>query len=322
MKTHSTLFLLVPFVALQAGCDADDGDFRDCSTVDVSGAEALPARLSETGLYSDIANDVVSDMAFGFTPQFPLWTDTAKKRRWLLLPAGEMVDTRNPDDWVFPVGTQTFKEFTRDGVRIETRMNLKTEDGWSAATYLWNDAGDDATLQIFMTEDAAGTPHDVPGAAECQACHGGRRNFTLGFSATQLDVETRIALFEAGLLSDPVESEIQLDATARAGLGVLHGNCSHCHNSARNQQPQATDCYDPGDYNDFDFTLSAGLDRLDDAPAVRTAREQLGSDGDSKVLNRMSRRDEDDERPSMPPLGTELVDEDGVDAVRSFIQTL
>lgn len=321
MKTRSPVLALLPFFALLA-CDnnRDRDDFRDCSAVDVSGAEALPARLSQTGLYSDIENDVVSDAAFVFTPQFPLWTDSAKKRRWLLLPEGESVDTQNIDDWVFPVGTRTFKEFTRDGVRIETRMNLKTEDGWAAAAYIWNDTGDDAVLQLVPAENAAGTAHDVPGAAECQACHGGRRNFTLGFSATQLDVKTRVELFEADFLSEPVEAEIQLDATTTAGLGYLHGNCSHCHNNERDQQPQATDCYSL--YENFDFTLTADINAEENAPAVRTARELLGNADDSKVLNRMSRRNQNDEWPSMPPLGTELVHDEGVTAVRAFIETL
>lgn len=202
MKTRP-LLLLLPVFALHASCDRQREDFRDCSAVDVSGAEALPSMLSQTALYTDIAADTVSTEAVEFTPQFPLWTDGAKKRRWLLLPEGEQVNTADAADWWFPIGTRTFKEFTRDGVRVETRMNLKTEDGWAAATYLWNDAGDDAVLQLDAARDVSGTPHDLPSAAECQACHGGRRDFTLGFSATQIARETRAELFETGVLAQP-----------------------------------------------------------------------------------------------------------------------
>lgn len=314
--------LLAVSLMLSAGCDREREDIRDCSAADVSLAEALPSRLSETGLYSDIAAGVLAEGLIEVSPQFPLWTDSAKKRRWLLLPEGEQVDTQDADDWTFPVDTRTFKEFVRDDVRVETRMNLKTPDGWAAASYIWDDSGADATLQLTTAEDVSGTPHDVPGAAECGACHGGRGDFTLGFSATQLDEETRAALFEQGVLSDAVESVLDLDATTRAGLGYLHGNCSHCHNPTRDQQLQSTDCYAPGSHNDFDLTLPHGLQDTADAPAVRTARKQLGSPGDSKVLNRMSTREWDDDRPPMPPLGTELVDEEGVEAVRAFIEAL
>ena len=312
--------LLMALTSSLMSCADEREDFRDCSAVDVSGAEALPMQLSETGLYSDIASDVLAEGALEFTPRFPLWTDGAKKRRWLLLPEGEQVDTQDPEDWRFPVGTRTFKEFTRDGIRIETRMNVKTEQGWAAAAYIWNEAGDDATRQMLTAEDVAGTAHDVPGAAECQACHGGRRNFTLGFSATQLDAPTRAELFDAGVLSAPVEAELDLPPEAQAGLGVLHGNCSHCHNAERNDQAQATDCYTL--QRNFDLTLPADLDAVEDAPALNSAREQLGDAQDSKLLDRMSRRDDNDEWPSMPPLGTELVDESGVEAVRSFLDTL
>ena len=312
--------ILIGATAVLSACDGDRGDFRDCSAVDISGAEALPDALSETGLYSDIAADTLSEDVVEFEPRFPLWTDGAKKRRFLLLPEGGQVDTSDIDDWVFPIGTRTFKQFDRDGVRIETRMNLKTEDGWAAVSYIWTDAGDDARKTLDTTEDASGTPHDVPGAAECQACHGGRRNFTLGFSAVQLDAETRETLHADGVLSDPVDETLDLPETAEAGLGYLHGNCSHCHNATREEQPQATECYTVRE--NFDLTLPAGLSSVARAPAVQTAEEHLWNGERSKVLDRMDRRDDDDERPSMPPLGTEEIDDAGVTTMRAFIESL
>lgn len=258
--------------------------------------------------------------AVAFSPRFPLWTDGATKRRWLLLPEGGAVDTSDPERWAFPVGTRLFKEFTRDGVRIETRMNLRTEDGWAAAAYLWDADGEDARRRLQPVEDAAGTPHDVPGAAECLACHGGRGSFTLGFSATQLDPDTRAELFETGVLSDPVDARLALHAVQLEGLGTLHGNCSHCHNADRDDQPQATDCYRLED--NFDLTLPADLGDAAAAPAVQTARWLLGSTDDSEVLDRISTRNQAERDPSMPPLGTEEVDHAGVAAVRAFIAGL
>lgn len=322
LKTHICRALVLLSLVLSLGCGRERDDFRDCSGVDTSLAEALPGLLSETGLYADISGDEVSPDAIAFSPRFPLWTDGATKRRWLLLPAGERVDTTDPDDWVFPVGTRTFKEFTRDGVRVETRLNLKTADGWAAASYLWNETQSDATRTLQARSDVGGTRHDVPSAAECAACHGGRGDFTLGFSATQLDVDTRAILFEDGVLSDPVDSVLDLEPQAAEGLGYLHGNCSHCHNPTRDQQPQSTDCYAPGAHHDFDLTLPPDLQTTDAAPAVRTAREQLRRPRDSQILDRMSTRETNDDRPAMPPLGTERVDAEGVAAVRALIQTL
>ena len=53
--------ILIGATAVLSACDRDRGDFRDCSAVDISGAEALPDALSETGLYSDISADTLSE---------------------------------------------------------------------------------------------------------------------------------------------------------------------------------------------------------------------------------------------------------------------
>ena len=312
MKFRTGL-LLVP-----VGCA--DPDFRDCSEEDVSLAAGLPDLLSETALLAGAEPGGVSSQALLFTPRFPLWTDGATKRRWLVLPDGGAVDTSDATSWGFPVGTEFFKEFERDGVRVETRLSRKTEEGWAAASYVWTAAGDDARLQLDALPDASGTPHDVPGAAECLACHGGRADFALGFSATQLDAETRQDLWDAGLLSAPVPGDLSLPDDVQAGLGYLHGNCSHCHNAQRDLQPQATDCYASGE--DFDFTLPHTTNSVADAPAVRSARWQLGSPGDSEVLSRMSVRNTDAARPSMPPLGTEQTDTAGLAAVETLVAAL
>ena len=64
MKRHAFVVALVAAAAvLAAGCN---NDFRDCTDVDASAAEALPGLLSETGLYADIAADVVVDEAIEF----------------------------------------------------------------------------------------------------------------------------------------------------------------------------------------------------------------------------------------------------------------
>ena len=299
---------------------------RDCSSADTSAAEALPESLSQTGLYADIAADVVVDAAHEFEPRFPLWTDGADKRRWLLLPDGGQVDTSDPAEWVFPVGTKLFKEFALHGVRLETRLTTRTEGGWTAVSYVWSDGGADAARQLDAAPDVADTPHDVPSAAECLACHAGRGNFTLGFSATQLQPQTRADLHDAGVLSDAGEGEIDLPPTALAGLGVLHGNCSHCHNAHRDDQPQATTCFAPNagedDDEPVDFTLPHGLASVDDAPVLQTARWLLDGGADSEVIARMSERNTSAFNPSMPPLGTENVHQEGLAAVEAFLSEL
>ena len=294
-------------------------DFRDCSTVDVSNIESLPMLLSQTGLYSDITTDTLSDFVVEFEPQYPLWTDGAKKRRWILLPEGGQVRTEDDETWSYPVGTKFFKEFTRDGVRVETRLNMYTEQGWLAVTYLWSQGVAEAERIQDPLENASGTEHDIPSSGECYACHGGRENFALGFSAVQLDEETKIRLHDMGLFSDVSTAQVLLEDKIKQGLGVLHANCSHCHNPTRNENPQATDCYNPQRERDFDLTLPANISSISDIPVLQTARQELLRRG---VLERMSQRNTSDSNPSMPPLGTEIVDDDGVQAVEKMIEAL
>src|SRR5512137_3035620 len=79
-----------------------------------------PPRLADTGLYSDPATLTVDPRNLPFSPQYPLWSDGAAKRRWIRLPPGATIDASDPDEWDFPVGTRVWKEFTF-GRKVETR---------------------------------------------------------------------------------------------------------------------------------------------------------------------------------------------------------
>jgi hypothetical protein len=80
-----------------------------------------PQTLQETGLYSDFETLEVDPDHLAFSPQYPLWTDGAGKRRWISLPPGTTIDGSDPDAWRFPVGTRFWKEFSFNGQRVETR---------------------------------------------------------------------------------------------------------------------------------------------------------------------------------------------------------
>jgi hypothetical protein len=104
------------------------------------------ASLSETGLYSDITAKTIAPSNLMFSPQYPLWTDGAGKKRWIYLPPGRSIDARRVDDWVFPVGTKLWKEFSF-GKRVETRYLEKVRKRvWSYATYAWKEDESAAVL--------------------------------------------------------------------------------------------------------------------------------------------------------------------------------
>lgn len=221
--------------------------------------ETAPARLADTGLYADFARRTVAAGVLTFSPQYPLWTDGAAKQRWIALPPGTAIDASDVDLWCFPIGTRLWKEFAFERA-VETRFMAKRADGsWLYATYLWNADASDAVLApdcgvrgVCATAD--GQRHDVPSVVDCRLCHEGGRSPVLGFSALQLspdrdpnaphataarasDVDLRslaarglLAGIDAHWLRNPPRIAAA-NATERAALGYLHGNCSSCHNA-------------------------------------------------------------------------------------------
>src|SRR5262245_34989426 len=99
MKVHVFAALLTTL--LGAGC----GRYWVCDELDPAQTAAFPERLSETGLYSNLAAGELAPGVFAYTPAFELWSDAALKQRWILLPAGQQIDTSNMDEWRFPQGT-------------------------------------------------------------------------------------------------------------------------------------------------------------------------------------------------------------------------
>ncbi len=89
-----------------------------------------PDRLSQTGLYADLASRTLAPGILSYVPRYELWSDGAQKKRYLHLPAGGRIDTSAADDWRFPVGTKVWKEFDVGGKVVETRLLWKAPNGW------------------------------------------------------------------------------------------------------------------------------------------------------------------------------------------------
>src|SRR5512136_3067556 len=63
---------------------------------------AFPDDLQSTGLYSDFSHKTIDPRNLSYSPQYPLWSDGAVKRRWIYLPPGTAIDASDPDIWLFP----------------------------------------------------------------------------------------------------------------------------------------------------------------------------------------------------------------------------
>jgi hypothetical protein len=307
-----------------------------------------PARLSETGLFEPNSTTVRAGL-IRFSPQYPLWSDGTRKRRWIELPVGASIDAAQVDAWEFPAGTKLWKEFGY-GRPIETRTIERLADGsWRFATYIWKADGSDALLApddgaVVAVADAPGGRYAVPGRADCIACHEGAPVPVLGFSALQLspdrdpnaphadpkrpgqaDLRTlaasgRLRGLPPHLLTNPPRIDAATP-TARAALGYLHGNCGHCHNAAGAltglelllaQQAQA-------DARGAERTLASLLghsSRFRPADGTAAQRIAAGGHGGSVLTYRMKT---DNPLARMPPLGVRVVDTDGVALIERWI---
>jgi hypothetical protein len=319
---------LVSWLALSgcSGCST----YRRCNAPPEARLATLPALLSGTGLFMAGSLDAVVGGVRAYAPAFGLWSDGATKRRWVSLPAGSRIDTRDMDDWSFPVGTKLWKEFSVAGRRIETRLLVRVGEGsgdWAGAAYVWDTDQREARLSPDGGADIHGSGHDVPSATDCVGCHAGRRSYVLGFSAVQLaqpGVPVSVdELAREGWFTrmPPLAASLPGAELDRQALGYLHANCGHCHNPRRPPRGDGPRCYDPERSLELWLPSEPSAD-LWQAPALRTAVPRFvtpGEPDESRLITLVSRRGR---RLHMPPLGSGHVDEEGVRRLSAWIESL
>lgn len=260
-----------------------------------------------------------------------LYTDHAHKQRLVHVPAGQQAAVLDNGSFDYPDGSVLVKTFyyyhdeqtPADGKRVlETRLLIKAAGTWNAATYLWNEAQDDATLTLnghdmdvsWISDEGLtlSTRYHVPTQNECMTCHqSGDVMSPLGPSVLNLNrtverdgstVHQLEHLHALGVV-DPVSpsdhpSMVNYHNTAGSleerGRAYLAMNCAHCHN------PHAWDI--PAEKG-FDFRWTTPL-------------------SDSGIPYNADRIVESVESGKMPFIGTTLLDEEGVALIRAYMESL
>lgn len=310
-------------------------------------SEELPATLLETGLYAGREMRTIADTNQPFTPQYPLWSDGATKRRWIYLPEGASIDASDVDAWQFPPGTKIWKEFSF-GRPVETRYLERTAEGWRYATYVFSDDGATATRApaqglLATAQIPGGARHVIPSESDCRVCHDNGRTPVLGFSALQLSADRDPgaphreplqegmldleALMKGGKLRHAPAAwrsrPPRIDARSpieRAALGYLHGNCGGCHrDDGVVPMVLAQSSSSPTPREDVLGTLVGQTSHFALPGEPPRARIAAGDPERSLLVARMRSR-----LPAvqMPPLGTQLVDPDASHLVASWIASL
>lgn len=339
-----------------AGCGGKDDPPLDQGPLDdmnvpedmrVDRDDGPPTCDGPPGLYVEGSCSELAPGVRPFRPRFQLWSDAADKERFVFIPENGVIDTSNPDRWVFPVGTIFWKTFSRGGTRLETRILSKTTAGegmysWTFQTYGWNQTQDDVTLVgMDGIENVLGTTHDIPSREDCLACHAtsATRDVGLGFGAIQLaDANLPLSLDDlaaAGEMSDTItiaEAAVPGTTVQSNALGYLHANCGHCHGGASPQvglnMQVLTGLTGVCETNTYLTALDADEDTPEPVGSCTTGtpsfwmggagvlRVSPNSTSNSAVHLRMSVRGTADQ---MPPRGTEERDELGLMTIQDWI---
>lgn len=226
-------------------------------------------KLSEYGFFvGELKGLKPSSNVFRYELNSTLFSNYAEKLRFIYLPPGEQVTYKEKGVLHFPVGTFLIKNFfypfdfrhPEKGRRIiETRLLVKTDNGWQAWPYYWNDeqtealydvAGETTTVSyINIQGKKVKTAYHVPNKNECKGCHSYNQELVpIGVTAAELNRDGRYIEGEknqllkwkeqgwlAGLPGLTSVSKMPawddnnsgtVNDRARAYLDV---NCSHCH---------------------------------------------------------------------------------------------
>ncbi len=260
-----------------------------------------------------------------------LFTDYSHKQRLVKIPVGTQM-TKSGDGTInFPNGTILTKTFfyyndERDTTLgknvVETRLEIKENNLWNVATYIWNKNQTDAVLKLdgldtpisWIDENgiARSTIYHIPTENECMTCHQSNStitpigptlrnlNRTVERNGSMLNQLTHLQnggslnsfpIDQVGHIVDYTNSNASLDERGRAYLAM---NCAHCHN------PKS---WERAAEREFDFRYETPLNQA----------------GIFYEEDKIKRAVQDQE---MPLIGTTMLDEEGVNLIIEFLDNL
>jgi uncharacterized repeat protein (TIGR03806 family) len=312
-------------------------------------APQMPATLSATGLFTDLAQLTPAPGMIDYEPNAPFWSDGATKRRWVIVPDGQTIGFSADDPWSFPVGTITVKHFelplaAGGTTRLETRVMVHRSSGWAGYTYRWRGdqreadlvaaGGASATYQTL--NPATNTPTSLtwnfPSRTQCMNCHTAASGRVLGLNTRQFNGNHTYAatgrsdnqlrtLNHIGLFSSDIGAASQYtampdpsDTSAALGLrarAYLDTNCAICH------QPGG-----PTPVN-MDLRFTTDLSNMNIVGvASGTAGLQRVAPGNHAGSDLWRRASSADSAVRMPPLGVQMVDAQAVQMLATWIDGL
>jgi uncharacterized repeat protein (TIGR03806 family) len=287
-------------------------------------------KLSDYNIYQGNLSDLIPNEDYNiYELSSPFFSDYAEKQRLIKIPNGTLMNPVDDGLLDFPEGTIIVKTFyyfkdKRDETKgkkvIETRLLVKRSSDWQTATFLWNDDQTDANLisaglnksvnWIAETGEARAISYHIPSNAECTTCHqsSGKimpigpkvrnlnidvvRNNVTQNQLTYLQNESVLSAITPtnfGTTPNYRDTNLTLEARGRAYLDI---NCAACH--------QENGFAAASVYN-FIYTESIENTGILDNKIKITHQMEIGE---------------------MPQSGAALVHTEGLELIKSFLESL
>jgi glucose/arabinose dehydrogenase len=311
----------------------------------------FPQKLSETGIFADLATLAPNPGIVSYEPRIAFWSDYAIKRRWFVIPdLTDTVDFGVDQNWGLPAGMKWIKHFDLESERgnsnsprrrLETRVLVKTEDGNYGVSYKWNeeqteaflvaDGGEQFEVPVTVGGMLTNQLWEIPSRAGCAACHSAAGGHALSFNTRQINhsfsmngvVGNQIdTLGQAGYFSGPVPSGQTLPVLARAEdseaslefrvRSYLAVNCIQCHSPGG----AAPGTWDARPYLTLEQTHLIGGDLINNGGDAQNKVIVPGDPAHSVLLQRIQASGG---FSRMPPLGTHELDEGAINLLNAWI---
>ncbi|MCG8328008.1 MAG: hypothetical protein MI974_10005 [Chitinophagales bacterium] len=322
----SLFTIAVSIPLLLESCSKDD------EMIPIPETEQFEQNLSAYNIYQGEIKDLIPSSDFQLLElSASLFVNYAEKQRLVKLPDGEQMTMNGNGSPIFPNGTILVKTFyyfndERDATLgkkiIETRLLIKNEGLWNVATYVWNESQTEASLDldgfdtqvnwINLSGNNRSIMYHVPNQNECVSCHQLNsevvplgptlRNMNFEVMRNGTAINQLAHLQSIGILNDFNISQInqipdynnESTNLAERGRAYLDMNCAHCHNPSAWSKPAG---------KGYDFRFETELDN-------------------TRILDRKNKIKEVVQNGEMPYLGTTVIDQEGVDLIIQYINSL
>ena len=354
------MFILL-FVITAFSCGKDDSYIPvivDDDPVQVSPVvldiEQVPYQtLTEYNFFEGAMKDLIP--VYGVLPYdmiSPLFSDYAQKKRFIWMPSDVSASYVNDYSILdFPVGTVLIKNFYYENVLpdldtkiLETRLQIKKADGWLFANYKWNNEqtqaefdlnGSSVPLSFIENDEERSVNYRIPSGSQCLTCHKSDNDVPQPIGVKPQNLNKPLAYVdgsknqlvkwvEMGYLTPNYPNAIDTvvdweDGTQPLELRVrsyLDINCAHCHSDNRH-------C----DYRPIRFAFHES-DIVNLGVCVRA--DEIFDQAITNIVNPRNpersimyvRLNSVAPELRMPLLGRTLRHEEGIDLIRTWINSL